>query len=599
MRSRVEQRFTQLHGVWRHLDSRYVTTFLVGEAKGMKMALRVLLVEDSEEDATLVVHELAQGGYDVVVRRVDTADALMTALENEPWDLAIGDYTMPQFSGAAALALIRSCNPDLPFIFVSGTLGEDVAVAAMRAGAQDYLVKGNLKRLVPAVERELREVAVRAARHAAEARLAHLAYHDPLTELPNRMLLHDRLAQAVLAAQRDSAPLSLVVLDLDRFKTINDSLGHEAGDRVLQQCAARLRTMLRDVDTVARLGGDEFALLLPRTDAAGAERAVRKVAELLRQPMMIGVQPVIVDGSFGIACLPDHGPSGESLLQQADIAMYAAKCGQLGSAIYSLERDRDAHQRLALIGDLRVAIERGQIACEYQPIVDLRTGGILAVESLARWDHPERGRLMPADFIALAEQVGLIEPLTMAILDRALGDWFASSTRQPITVTVNLSARSLRDASLPDRITGLLQRHRVDPAMLVLELTEQAVMSDPDRGARCLARIRETGVQLAIDDFGSGYSSFKQLQQLPADVLKIDQSLVRGLTPGTSAIVRSAIELGQHMGLTVVAEGVESAAVRSELRRLGCDGAQGYAIAAPLAISHARKWVVRHHTAVH
>src|SRR5712692_3763449 len=227
----------------------------------MTTSLRVLLIEDFEDDAALVIRELSRAGYDVTATRVDTADALIAALEQDRWDIAIADYTMPRFSGIDALALLREYNADIPFLFVSGTIGEDAAVAAMRSGAHDYIMKGQLKRLVPAVERELREVGVRRARKTAEERLTHLAYHDPLTDLPNRLLLHDRLEQAVLAAHRTGDPFALIVLDLDGFKTINDSLGHDAGDRALQQVAARIRATLREVDTVARLGGDEFALI--------------------------------------------------------------------------------------------------------------------------------------------------------------------------------------------------------------------------------------------------------------------------------------------------------------------------------------------------
>jgi diguanylate cyclase len=558
----------------------------------MATPLRVLLIEDSENDATLVVHELSQAGYDVASARVDTADALVAALEKDHWDLAIADYTMPQFSGTAALALLREYNTEIPFIFVSGTIGEDAAVAAMRSGAHDYIVKGQLKRLAPAVERELREVEVRRSRKHTEERLVHLAYHDPLTDLPNRLLLHDRLEQAVLAAQRTHEPLALIVLDLDGFKAINDSLGHYAGDRVLQQVASALRAALRETDTVARLGGDEFALMLPRTDGAGAERAAEKALQALKQPLVVDGQALVVRGSFGIAWYPAHGPTGDALLQQADIAMYVAKSANLGSAVYSADRDRHAHRRLAFITELRNGIEQDQFTCEYQPIVHLQTGAVIAMEALARWQHPDYGVLPPSEFIDLAEQTGLIEPLTMVLLDKALADWTAPDSRISMPVAVNLSPRTLRDAGLPERIATALQQRGLEPSALMLEITESCIIADPAGAVRCLTRLHDMGVKLAIDDFGTGYSSLSYLR-LPVDVVKIDRSFVMGLATGDEAIVQSTIDLAHMLGLTVVAEGVESAVLQDRLRALGCDGVQGWFIERPASAAKIRRWAMQ------
>ena len=353
--------------------------------------LRLLLIEDSENDARLVVHELTCAGFTVTLERVETADALAAALERERWDLAIADYTMPQFSGTAALQLLRQYDPDMPFIFVSGTIGEDIAVAAMKTGAHDYIIKGHLKRLGPAVQRELREAESRVSRKRAEARLEHMAYHDSLTDLPNRVLLHDRLQQAILTAQRDRESLSLLVLDLDGFKAINDSLGHHAGDGALQEVAARLQARLRDVDTVARLGGDEFALLLPRTDANGAILAARKLLLDLGRPLVVEGHQAFIGASVGIACFPDHGANPDALLQRADIAMYVAKSGGLGCAVYAAVRDSEAHHQLARVTDLRDGIHRNEFVLDYQPVVNLQSGETMYVESLARWNHPREG----------------------------------------------------------------------------------------------------------------------------------------------------------------------------------------------------------------
>jgi diguanylate cyclase (GGDEF)-like protein len=559
--------------------------------------IQLLLIEDSEDDAALVVRTLSKAGYEVSAQRVDTPEALVAALERRHWDLAIADYTMPRFTGTAALTIVREYDAEMPFIFVSGTIGEDAAVAAMRTGAHDYIMKGSLKRLVPAVERELRDAADRQSRRVAEARLAHLSHHDALTDLPNRALLHDRLQQALLAAAKDAESLTLMVLDLDGFKAINDSLGHHVGDRVLQQIASRLRALLRDVDTVARLGGDEFAILLPGTDAEGAVRAARTVLQELNVPVVLDGRALVVGGSLGIAWFPQHGSSADTLLQKADIAMYVAKSGGLGHAVYAADRDHHAHRRLALVTELREGIERDQFFFEYQPIVNLRTGLTMCVEALARWQHPDQGRLLPSQFIDLAEQTGLIDPLTMLLLNKALAEWRGAHDGRPVQVAVNLSPRNLRDAALPDRIADVVRISGTPPAALVLEITENLIIADPDQASSCLSRLHDMGVKLAIDDFGAGYSSLGYLHRLPIDELKIDRSFVLAMARGDDAIVRSTIELAHNLGLTVVAEGVESAAVRDRLRHYGCDAVQGLFIAEPGPAAEIGGWVARHNAA--
>ncbi len=522
---------------------------------------------------------------------MDSADDLGTALTRGGWDVAISDFTLPGFSGVAALAQIREFDAELPFVFASGTIGEDAAVAAMRMGADDYVMKGNLKRLVPAIERALREVVVRRARKRAEERVLHLAYHDALTDLPNRSLLRDRLDQALIGAQRTHEPVALLVMDLDAFKEINDSLGHHTGDAVLRQVASRLHGLLREVDTVARLGGDEFAFVLPRTDGAGAMIAARKILHALKQPFLLDTGTLAVNASVGIAWFPEHGATSGVLLQKADIAMYAAKNGKLEASVYMAERDRQAHQRLTVMTELQEAITRDEFIYEYQPIVNLKDGTIISVEALARWQHPRQGVLPPAAFIDLAEQSGLIEPLTMRLLEKAMTEWKETFAQFSIPIAVNLSVRSLRDPELPDRIADLLQSQAIEPAMLHLEITENFVMSDPYRATKYLGRLHDMGTKISIDDFGTGYSSLSYLRQLPVDELKIDRSFVVGLTREDEAIVRCVIDLGHNLGLTVVAEGVESAAVRDRLAVLGCDAAQGIYLAPPQPAYEVRSWI--------
>jgi len=557
----------------------------------MGTSLNVLVIEDSEEDRLIMLRELTRAGYSVTSERIDTAASLAEALKKGGWDLVVSDFTMPGFSGTDALSQVRRYDMELPFVFISGTIGEATAVAAMRSGADDYVMKGNLKRLVPAVERALRDVAVRRARRRAEERVTHLAYHDVLTDLPNRTLLQDRLEQAISGARRTHEPVALLVMDLNGFKTINDSMGHHAGDEVLRQVASRMQHVLRQADTVARLGGDEFAFVLPFTDGEGATTVARKFLGALRLPVIIEGRSLAVSASIGIAWFPEHGATGDMLLQKADIAMYAAKNGQVDSAIYTAERDRQAHSRLMVVAELQEGIERDEFIFEYQPLVSLETGAVVAVEALARWQHPQRGLLPPELFIDLAEQTGLIDRLTILLLDKALGEWSTVYSQLAIPVSVNLSARNLQDPELPDRISDLLRSRGISPSMLHLEITEHFVMSDPSRASKYLTRLHDKGTALSIDDFGTGYSSLSYLKQLPVDVLKIDRSFIIGLAREDDAIVRCAIDLGHNLGLSVVAEGVESALVRDHLRDLGCDTAQGFFLAPPRSASETYSWI--------
>ncbi len=311
----------------------------------MTSILRVLIVDDSDRDATIIVCALQGAGHQVRYERVATADALAAALQRDAWDLVIADYALRNFRGVAALHQVRQRDPDLPFLFVSGTLGEEAAVDAMKAGAHDYIRKENLRRLLPAVRHEVREAALRRERRRMAQRVAHLAYHDALTDLPNRTLLHDRLAQAVRHANRDGTAVCLLVVDLDGFKQVNDTHGHRAGDRVLQHIASRIRGLLRDVDTVARLGGDEFAVVLPSTALDGGILAARKVLEEIEKPCLVEHRRLSVRGSVGIASFPEHAKSADALLQKADLAMYQAKSERVGIAVHAIKQRTPVRRR--------------------------------------------------------------------------------------------------------------------------------------------------------------------------------------------------------------------------------------------------------------
>jgi diguanylate cyclase (GGDEF)-like protein len=415
----------------------------------------------------------------------------------------------------------------------------------------------------------------------------HQATHDSLTGLANRVQLRDRMEQALAASAATGDLVAVLLIDLDRFKEINDSLGHSYGDALLRQVGPRLRSILREQDVVARLGGDEFAVLLPVVDGVAEARIV---AERLREELhrRFDVEGVALDVevSVGIAVSPMHGADAEELLRNADIAMYVAKEVKAGAVVFEPAEHVTAPSRLNVLGDLRRALDTdGELLLHYQPKFTLDGRQIEGLEALLRWRHPERGMVPPAEFIPVAEGTGIILRLTERVLGLALTQmrrWLDQG--HPVPVAVNLSTRCLMDADLPDLVATLLARHGVPARMLRLEVTESAVMGDAARCLDVLQRLHDLGVHLSIDDFGTGYSSMAYLRQLPVDELKIDRSFVMGMTDTQqdAVLVRTAIDLGHNLGLTVVAEGVEGAEHVAALQDLGCDIAQGFHFARPM-----------------
>jgi len=454
------------------------------------------------------------------------------------------------------------------------------------------------------------------AHKKADQALWRQALHDPLTDLPNRTLLFDRLRQAVLAAGRDGATLALLLLDLDRFKEINDTLGHHVGDLALQEVAERLSGALRASDTVARLGGDEFAVILPRGDRAGATRAARKIGAALKPPVEIDGRALHVGASIGIALYPPHGADPQTLLRRADVAMYVAKreSGGSGYAVYAPARDEHSPERLALGAALRHAIAHDELLLHYQPRVDLQGvrgpvgkagasdrdksagSNVSCVEALARWRRPCHGLVPPDQFIPLAERTGLIGPLTRWVLDAALRQcsrWRRDGLE--LAVAVNLSASNLRDPRLADTIVGLLGAYGLPATALRLELTESTIMSDAETALKMLGRLAGHGIHISIDDYGTGYSSLSYLKRLPVAELKIDKSFVLHMAEDAAdaAIVSSTIGLAHSLGLRVVAEGVEDERSRDLLAAMKCDAAQGYYLSRPLGAEDLTRWLSR------
>jgi len=419
-----------------------------------------------------------------------------------------------------------------------------------------------------------------------------LALHDALTGLPNRRLLADRLDRAVASSARTKEHVGLMILDVDRFKEVNDTLGHDRGDALLIEVSERLATVLRDADTVARLGGDEFAILAPRVASVeDAERLARRIHAVFDEPFVLGDLVLHIESSLGVAVLPDHAIDGTELMQRADIAMYAAKQAHLGVVVYDPVDDGSSTERLILLGDLRSALGTGQLTVHYQPKINLESGQVVGTEALLRWQHPTRGNIPPNDFIPLAERTGLIHGLTRYVLEMVavqMGEWDNQKTDfAHLPVAVNLSARNLVEPSFADFVEDLLASHDIEPNRIELEVTESALIEDPVRSHAMLNRLASMGVTIAVDDFGTGYTSMAQLEQMPLKTLKIDRSFVVRMVedPGGATLVKAIVELAHEFGLEVVAEGVEDEEVTTRLREMGCDVGQGFLWSRPVPSS--------------
>jgi len=452
---------------------------------------------------------------------------------------------------------------------------------------------------IKSLQEDLERRVIKRTRELADANkeLKHQALHDSLTRLPNRVLLQDRLAQALREAKREDHSVALLLTDLDRFKEINDTLGHHFGDLLLQQVAVRLRGVLRDSDTVARLGGDEFAVLLPHIENHDqVTQAASKIFDTIDLPFIFEDQNIHIGISIGIALFPQDSEDGSTLMRQADVAMYVAKRSNIDFTFYKPELDEHSLSRLSMAGELRRGLQQREFVLHYQPTVDLRSNRVIGVEALARWQHPERGLVPPDEFILLAEQSGHIRELTAFVLDEALQQlhlWNCAGLR--LRMSVNLSSLSLHDPGLCSHIAELLQRWRVEAGQLQLEITERALMYDPIQAMKTLSQLNEMGVKLSIDDFGTGYSSLSYLKQLPVDEIKVDQSFVHAMLEYNEdkVIVRSTIDLAHNMGHQVIAEGVDKEEALNLLREMGCDLAQGYHIHPPASAEELRQWLAK------
>ncbi|MEB3289846.1 MAG: EAL domain-containing protein [Leptolyngbya sp.] len=702
--------------------------------------LCVLIVEDCDDDVVLLRRELKRAGFDLTWAQVQTAEDFKATLQSQPWDVVISDYKMPHFSAPAALDLLKQSGQDIPFIVVSGTVGEAAAVALMRAGACDYVMKDNLSRLGEAVRRELREAQDRRERlqaqadlertrellqlaiegsgiglwswhipsggvwanerciqllgydpattdldlttidtwrqrihpddydrhqsllqahlaglsptfdceirlrhrqghwiwvldrgkvaewdqadqpqrmsgtftditerkqaeeerHQAAAEILHNSLHDALTGLPNRTFLKQRLELAIQRSRRYAqAQFAVLFLDLDHFKVINDSLGHLAGDEILVSVAHTLKAMVRATDMAARLGGDEFVLLLEDLDSLQeVEVVAERLLGELQRPFLVQGRAMFLNASLGIVTSLAHYQDPTEPLRDADIAMYKAKARGRGCfVLFDPSMRQHVLDRLQLEQDLRQAIDQQELDLHYQPILRLATGQICGFEVLVRWHHPQRGLLLPADFIPMAEETGLIAPLDRWVLATGLQQLTTWQRHYPhlahLALSFNVSPQALWGEDLMPHLQDLLAQTTLLPCCLNLEIAESTLIHDIQAIALRLQQLRDLGLSLTIDDFGTGHSSLSYLHQLPVSALKIDRAFVTTMETHrhSAKIVETLITLSNRLGLDAVAEGVETEAQNQRLRSLGCDLAQGYWFAHPLPAASAEQWL--------
>jgi diguanylate cyclase (GGDEF)-like protein len=544
----------------------------------------VLVVEHDARAAVLLGEMLRTSWPErlVVAQTQGLRDATHELLEHGA-SCVLLDLSLSGSDPLASVDQIRTAAPDAAIVALAERAGEELALETIRSGAQDVLVKADLS---PVLLR--RSVRYAIERKRSEVHLAQLALHDPLTGLPNRALFLDRLGVALDRSRRTNASVAVLFVDVDDFKSVNDTLGHGAGDVVLSELADRLRRMLRPMDTVARFGGDEYTLLF---EDLASEREVVLIAERISHaatlPIKLDDGQTSVTVSIGIAVVADPSIPPEAAIREADAAMYRAK--ELGHSRYELfdESSRQrAMERLELESALNHAVDRSELCVHYQPKISLNGElGVTGFEALVRWQHPQRGLIAPAEFMPLAEETGAVLRIGEYVVSEALRQ--VSRWRQfkpDITVSINLSARQLEDAGLAAMLTGAMRGADVDPRALCIEVTEACVTRNPEAAIRALESLRTIGVRIAIDDFGIGSSSLSDLRRLPVDTLKIHESFVGpiGSRPEDASIVGAVVDLGHALGLDVAAEGVETETQLAELRQLGCDGAQGYLLGRPV-----------------
>jgi diguanylate cyclase (GGDEF)-like protein len=557
----------------------------------------ILIIDDDEQIRRLLKDLL---GPNADCTTVGSAEDALALLKSVNFNLVISDINMGGISGLDLVPRVLKQTPDTVVVMISGQQTIDFAIEAMRAGAFDYITKPlDLRHVETAVNRALSHQHLLTQKRRYEnhledlvkertAEVEHLAYHDGLTGLPNRVLFADRCTQALAIAQRNQNLVAVMMVSIDRFKKVTESLGHAAGDAVLTQAAARLQRCVTSGDTVARFEGEEFALLLtPVAETGDLTEVARAIDKVFKAPFHLGGQEVYVTTSVGISLFPFNGEDSSTILRNAVAALYRAKKqGGNNYQFYAADMNAVALKRLALETSMRRAIENAEFITYYQPVVNLASGAVVGSEALVRWQHPELGLLPPGRFIGLAEDTGLILDIGDFVMRAACAQTRAWQDRGlgRLRIAVNLSARHFQQKDFLDRLLEILGETRLDPTCLELELTETSIMENTESAMKVLTQLRKLGVRMAIDDFGTGYSSLSYLKHLPIDTVKLDRSFVKGATtdPDDAALVMAIVTLAHNLKLRVIAEGVETEEQAVFLRLLRCDEAQGFLFGKPM-----------------
>ena len=543
--------------------------------------LRLLLVEDDRSYAEYVgttLRSVTSGRFHY--DHVASIRAAVERLSRASYDLVLLDLGLPDSTDLEGLATVMAIAPETPVVILSGAEDEVLALGAVKAGAQDYLSKNHTTGDVLA-----RSIRYAIERKHSELQIKRLAYRDSLTQLPNRTMLLEHLDNALKRAHRERHVIGLFFVDVDHFKQINDSLGHQAGDQALRQVADRLRRALRDHDTLARLSGDEFIAVVDVKRRSALVPIAEKLQQQLKAPFVIAGRELFITASIGVSSYPMDGIDPQNLLRNADRAMYQAKAeGRDTSRFYAARIQRAASSRLTFTSGLRRAIDRGELLLHFQPMVDLASGRIDGMEALVRWQHPSMGLVPPADFIPIAEETGLILDIERWVLQSAMTEALAFDAGQPLRLAINLSSRHFDDPALPHELRTITNAVGYDPQFLELELTERGLMHHPRRVLRHLKEFHRLGIHVAVDDFGTGYSCLALMKRFPLHALKIDRSFVNNCAtdPTSQALVAAIIHMGHALGLKVTAEGVETSAQLEYLRAQRCDRAQGSLFSRPV-----------------
>lgn len=549
----------------------------------------ILHIEDSLVYARLIRAYLEEESQETQLTHIASLAELPAVLKDNHFQAILLDLGLPDSQGMNTFHAVHAYFPDLPVIVISGNEDDPLSIEAVKSGAQEYLVKQHLNAhiLMRTIQHAIERNRLTVALLELQKHQQYLATHDTLTELPNRQLLYDRLSQIFERSKRNQEQFAVLLLDLDNFKSINDSYGHAYGDAILKEAANRITKSVRDMDTVARLGGDEFTIILTQlSHSKDTEQIAKNILMVLQQPFQIDSHSLSIHASIGIAVYPDDGDNIDLLLHHADLAMYQAKKVKHSYSFFKAKKNTHAYKQLSLITSLKHAIERDEFRLYFQPQIDVLTNKPVAVEALLRWQHPQFGFLPPNEFLSLAEETGLIVPIGEWVIFHAASQlrlWQENGINN-IRIAINLSGRQFEQPNVIHRIASLVAASQIKASDIDIELTESTLMRNPQETARVLAQLREMGMTISIDDFGTAYSSLNYLKRFPVNTLKIDKSFTAGITvdQNDAQIVNAILALAKSLSLNVVAEGIETEEQKMLLQQQGCHIMQGHLFMRPM-----------------